>query len=77
MYRLPIESANATAVPVMPEDGDDADLAMTFLNEYNVENDGPRPRNANGDSLRRLRMTQYLKNQGLVRPPHCRHNTKA
>jgi hypothetical protein len=67
----------ATAVPVMPEDADDADLAMTFLNEYNVENDGPRPRNADGDSLRRLRITQYLKNQGLVRPPHCRHNTKA
>jgi DDE superfamily endonuclease len=53
------------------------DSAEIFMNEYQVENVGAFPNNADNSSLKRLQITEYLKQQGYRRPPHARCNSKA
>jgi hypothetical protein len=69
-------SQRDTVVETMPEDFEEDDLAMTFLNEYNAENGGELPDNAENRSMRRRQITAWLKEQGYRRPDHSR-NSKA
>ena len=61
----------------LSEDYGDGDPPEVFLNEYQVENLGSFPSNADNSSLRRLQITEYLKEQGCRWPPHARRNSKA
>jgi hypothetical protein len=61
----------------MPEDFAEGDTSEVFMNLYNNENMGEFPANADNSSQRRLRMTEYFKNQGWRRPTHANCNSKA
>jgi hypothetical protein len=60
----------------MAEDHEESDSAEIFMNEYNRENIGLFPANADNSSQRRLNITGYLKAQGWARPPHAMNNSK-
>ena len=68
---------NAGRVDVMPEDFEEDDTATAIFNEYSVENGGEMPRNAHNSSIRRINITNWLRDQGYVRPAHSMRNSKA
>ena len=47
--------------------------AELFMNEFQIENVGRYPNNSDNSSLKRLQITEYLKEQGYRRPPHARN----
>ena len=61
----------------MAEDYAEGDSAEVFMNEYQVENVGAFPNNSDNSSLKRLQITDFLKQQGFRRPPHASCNSKA
>lgn len=65
------------AIPTAAEDHAQGDTAEAVLNVYNSENDGEFPLNSDQTSQRRLRIAEYLKNQGWGRPAHASCNSRA
>ena len=61
----------------LAEDHAEGDSAELFMNEFQIENVGSFPNNSDNSSLKRLQITEYLKQQGFRRPPHGRCNSKA
>ena len=61
----------------LAEDHAEGDSAEVFMNEYQIENVGRFPSNSDNSSIKRLQITEYLKEQGFRRPPHARCNSKA
>lgn len=61
----------------LAEDHAEGDSAELFMNEFQIENVGRYPNNSDNSSLKRLQITECLKEQGYRRPPHVRCNSKA
>jgi DDE superfamily endonuclease len=77
LHNICIDFGILDLIGTMAEDYAEGDSAEIFMNEYQVENVGAFPNNADNSSLKRLQITEYLKQQGYRRPPHARCNSKA
>lgn len=77
LHNICIDFGMIELTGTLAEDHAEGDSAESFMNELQIEDVGRFPSNFDNSSLKKLQITEYLKQQGFRRPPLGRCNSKA